>query len=461
MKQLITLVMLMIISSAFASSSDSLRINYRTRDVNWRADSLGQISLIVTGGSPPYTVTWADDPENSSIRKNLFAKEYSVRVDDASGHIATKKIPIRFQQEVWKKQGRINDSLLGVEDSMSTMLFRNSITQGTSGFIEYRAKDLRGEVTYGLQTDTTLVSTPEYAFYHHRNKLFIIMNGKIAGSYGKLKNDDVLHSSVIPDKTLYSSLNVKHTRFNKEILTSDFNKPLNVELIQNDRSCTENTKGSIDVIPKGGYGPYEIRTYQGNEVNESKLVNRTQLENSQYLVEVKDHRAKTIRLDADIANKVAWESSPDYRSEGSSLRKQSSEGWCNSRVLSSSRFDPGASGWLEFTVPDSSSRLFAGISNAKEQTTQLIYEGVYVQNSELYIIQIDQDGGFSKELIKRILPGDKIRFSIVSDTIYYSVNKEQLYSIPRVFTGLASIEVRMFNSNAMLSSLRTSFNCIQ
>ncbi|NVK28166.1 MAG: gliding motility-associated C-terminal domain-containing protein [Flavobacteriia bacterium] len=47
-------------------------------------DSIGSLDILITGGTPPYTVLW-DDGNTDSLRNNLVAGTYSVVVTDANG----------------------------------------------------------------------------------------------------------------------------------------------------------------------------------------------------------------------------------------------------------------------------------------------------------------------------------------------------------------------------------------
>lgn len=68
--------------------------NYNGFEIACAEDANGEIALLASGGTPPYTLSWLDMPGGGMIRQNLSAGTYVATLQDQNGCLLNESIPL-------------------------------------------------------------------------------------------------------------------------------------------------------------------------------------------------------------------------------------------------------------------------------------------------------------------------------------------------------------------------------
>ncbi|HIN40532.1 MAG TPA: PKD domain-containing protein [Flavobacteriales bacterium] len=90
----------------------------------------GQISVVVTGGTPPYTYSWSNGASTSNV-DSLCAGMYAVTVTDANGCDSTRTIPISNPAQLIVSTNGIDESYCSANDGSITV----SVSGGTPSYL--------------------------------------------------------------------------------------------------------------------------------------------------------------------------------------------------------------------------------------------------------------------------------------------------------------------------------------
>ncbi|MCS7086717.1 MAG: SprB repeat-containing protein, partial [Bacteroidia bacterium] len=86
------------LSNINVGSVPALAISAQVTDAGCGTAQGGAIDITVTGGRPPYTFQWSNGAVTEDL-VNLEAGEFTVRVTDANGRVATRTFEVKFQLE--------------------------------------------------------------------------------------------------------------------------------------------------------------------------------------------------------------------------------------------------------------------------------------------------------------------------------------------------------------------------
>ena len=196
-------------------------------------DGNGQINLDITGGTLPYTFTWADGPSGSA-RPNLVAGTYTVSLTDGRNCIVDTSIQITAPTKLLV-------SHTGVEPSCS---------EASDGAIQFNI--LGGTAPYRFQ-----------------------LNG---GTEEPLSGSEYLLDNLPKGGYGLTVLDSKDCSYNW-IVNLGEPDPLTLEATTENISCSGGMDGSIQLIPGGGAGAYSVSWTDG-----STLLERTGLTAGTYEV---------------------------------------------------------------------------------------------------------------------------------------------------------------------------------
>lgn len=452
-------------------SADSLRVNVNITHLS--GDSLGKISIQVAGGNPPYIYKWRDGSEQSS-RTGLYRGEYVVNISDAANRISVKKINLLYTQLPLLS----NDSVLNPNDTLRRILYKNTLDRGQNGHIDLIVNDLNGEKTFAFSSDT-VHAVPSHGFFINRNKLFLLLDQRISGNFGKVKKGDLLRirkegdrvsffmngvelsAARIEDRRFHSVLQTKKAVVDKDKILSSFNIPLVVETTITDSNCDTGAKGFLTVNIKGGVAPFSTKIYKGYEASESRLLGDRSFDPGPYLTVVTDLDGNLASRKSNIANKHNWRASSEFLSDPLNVKKSASDGWCNSRLVPAAPVNVNGDGWVEFQTGDTSSSIFFGLFPNATSSSAPVTQGLFISNRQLYSVQIDQDGGFQKDSITNITASSRIRIQLLGEQVNYLVDDTILLTLNTVVLPPLKVEARLFNSGGTISQIRTSYSCQQ
>jgi hypothetical protein len=461
------------------SANDSLQISASVRHIHWKPDSLGQIRVSVTGGQPPYSISWSDINYRTNTRRDLYPGSYTATVTDQAGRTATRSFEVAYHNTPERTSGQYRvDSLYATVDSVSAMLSANVLQSGESGAWEIQCHSLRGELVAGVRKDSVLSGLPDHGFYINKGKLFLIQEKKIAGSYGKVKPNDRLririesgvirsyrNSELLKTAPLIAAdyrnfVSVKGNGISNSEHVVSYNRPLVIIPKVIDKSCLRQTSGRIIPIVKGGDGPYDIQVFKGIDALPEKRISSDQMEPGKYMIKVTDHKNREKHVITEVATVLKWdaESVGDYSYDSSSVKRMNGDGWCGSRLYSETPVNTDDPGWIEI-VADTAGKFFIGLSNRNSGANTRMYQGIYNDHGKLQLIELDQDGGFTKEDLGRLAAGKPLRMEIhAGQVVCKSANR--LIGKSDLFTsGTCTLELSVFSSTTTINSIRTSYQC--
>ncbi len=227
----------------------------------------GATSVLVSGGTYPYTYTWSDDPMiTDSVRTDLIAGNYSITVSDANVCLEIIEITVNEPDSLTLDMIHTNVSCNGLADGDATV----SVTGGTNGY------SYLWDVNAGSQTTPTAT-------------------GLLAGTY--------------------------------EVTITDFNNCTNIASVTIDQPdvlalsdvpedvlCFGNATGAIDLSITGGTEPYDI-LWGGPNSFSSPNEDLTNLFAGAYVVTVTDANncvdSLSINIDQPTTGIMSSVSEPD------------------------------------------------------------------------------------------------------------------------------------------------------
>lgn len=288
-------------------------------DVLCNTDATGSITLVVTGGTAPYTYLWSNGSIASSI-SNLLAGVYSYQVTDANGCAATGFVEIFEPAAPLLVVPTIQDvSCSGFSDGSITL----TVTGGTPGYsyqwqnsqfllsqtggslIDFPADAYRYEVTdaNGCNVIDTVTIAEPTLLVSTISGVDILCKGDSTGSVSILVTGGVLPYSytwntgdVVPNVSNLpaGAYEVTVVDGNNCILTngivlSEPQDSLSFTFVTEDVLCNDGSNGSIALTVEGGTSPY---LYDWSNGSTSPLL--TSLTAGMYDFEVTDNNGCTI-----------------------------------------------------------------------------------------------------------------------------------------------------------------------
>ena len=183
-----------------------------------------------------------------------------------------------------------------------------------------------------------------------------------------------------------------------------------------------------------------------------------------YQLVITDARNRTNTFTYNILNCVNWGVLPTgfiMDSLGNLTKSGGSGSWANSFVNSSKILAGITDGaWVQFTVADTASQYLFGFGSVPlDSIPNDVNYTVYVNNSNLIVVESDNDGFYSKKQIGNIVPGDviKIQMSAVTGINYYK-NGVPFYQSNLLSNVRLLYQSGIYNSGNTIGTIRCSTN---
>ncbi len=246
------------------------------------ATNLGSISISVSGGLQPYTYLWSNGATTASLN-SIKSGIYSLVLTDASSKTISQTFTVLNCVD-WTDGTGVSINSTVLTKTVATLwgnsgaASENVLAGGSDGYMQFKpsgnAKFSAIGLTY-LNTDNDYLSI-DYAFLIDHKRLFIFSSGKLQGDFGRLKNSDILKIERKAETILYYKNDivifkeptkpdmdlVVDVAFNKmndyfeNVKSTFFSKPSLTGIVKN--YDNDLAKGSVELILKGGYAPYNF-----------------------------------------------------------------------------------------------------------------------------------------------------------------------------------------------------------
>jgi hypothetical protein len=171
---------------------------------------------------------------------------------------------------------------------------------------------------------------------------------------------------------------------------------------------------------------------------------------------VKDRSGEIINTRTELAARPFLKpGSQSFTTDTSFVKRVSGSGWCDSRVIADLTIDPTNTGWVEFSVD--TGQAFIGFTSKDPASS--VYQGIHINGSKLYSININRDGDFRKREVGAVINKSLVRLRLSGGTLTFYLNHKQIEEMPLLFEQPCSLELDLFSSDTSIHSLRTSYNC--
>jgi hypothetical protein len=271
------------ISGLKTSFPIDIKVQFSTTNVTCSTSEYGSVDATITGGLPPYTISW-DNGETTEDLTELLPGRYKLTVTDANGFLKTKTASI-YADLSWLNAVNVSTNNGVITKSNSSTLWdagaisENKLVAGMDGRVEYTIDATNKFLAFGLSSDNPDENLPgiDHAIVLLGGKrLFVMENGNIKGFSrykvgdkvriirvgNKIKyklNNNLIKKSVIDNQVeLFVDISIKASGAGFNGLKVDFcysneltASPIVVNVI-------DGILGSIDLNITGGKAPYQV-----------------------------------------------------------------------------------------------------------------------------------------------------------------------------------------------------------
>lgn len=310
------------IASVTINEPTAITLNYLDAPALCFGEASGQVSIISTGGTYPYTYTWSDTPSaTDSVRMDLLAGDYTITVTDDNGCEETIDVTVSEQPELLLDLSISNadcfnsntgTSTAGISGGLPPYAFQwdaNANNQNTQTAIDLTAGSY--EVTV---TDDNGCTISGIATVNEPPELQLTVSGVDIACFGN--NTGSVDLEIIGGTTPYQSINWvgpnAYTSNSEDIndlfagtynvVVMDANGCIATESIDIDQPatgimstmsapdtiCNASASGVANVSVNGGTGPY---TYDWSNGASTSLINN--LSDGVYYVTITDNGSCT------------------------------------------------------------------------------------------------------------------------------------------------------------------------
>jgi hypothetical protein len=490
-----------VLGKAVASFIKPLTINPIVTDVNSATQTLGSISLNISGGVPPYNV-FIKNPYSLNGQyltganiTNLDIGTYGITVYD------NNKASINASFTIYNKlDWRDSTGVLVTDSSLIKNTGINSWTDAgayslqelkadESGIITHKITALNTIYAFGLH-NTSLAKTGysykdmEYSFVISNRNLLIYKKNKLQLRFAtklvigdelvlsKSKNDIIFYYNGIKlyaftEPVAYGvSAQVSLFKANTELkqIRTTFVRPLKITYTQQDVNCIKGKYGTLAVTPFGGLAPYSI-LLDGVPVSKENVF--TNLKAGDYKLTVIDASKRELTQIITILNCPMWATIAKevvVNTNGDLLKNAGFDSWDNGNLKTAEPFAFSETpSWVSFSIPDTLSSFMLGFRSIDLDTTaQSTNYKLWIENSIATIIETDNDGFYNKRQIKRVSKGMGFKVQLTSTGIeYYTrVNTNvpyQLEYISKLFSNSTLIiETNINKVGSTINAVRVS-----
>ena len=457
MKRILQVVLFLLSSFFIANAQVSVvgKIDHLVPD---GIDTIGNISLTVSGSTSPYTYTWTPGSVNTKDLSNIKKGAYSVSVKSASNQTYAATYDLGYKV-LWTNLDRCtyrNDSL--VASTASSSLFsrassKNTLFANKDGWFEYVIDNISGSNRYigfadSLSPVGGSITDIDYGIYFNpsNQNVYAYRNGTTNLVKSSAKVGDVIKvervGNVISFKangvTGYSvtvsgvsqkvfklkaciSITSRFISVGCSFSKLDSSSIINyVKVVPNIThvSTYNSSDGKIVITPKNPFA--NTYTWAGSGVTTNSITSRSF---GTVAPTIKDSLANTSTYSYNIGYKVLWTNLDKcYWSNDSLVATTVSPKY--SSAASKNTLLPSTDGWFEYVIDNLGTYdYYIGYSDSLSPITGNYKEidyGIYYDGTSKYISYYE--GGNLSTIYGTPIVGDVIRIERTGNSIIYKVN---------------------------------------
>jgi hypothetical protein len=222
------------------------------------------------------------------------------------------------------------------------------------------------------------------------------------------------------------------------------------------------TSGSIALTVSGGKAPYQF-LWNDNSTEST----RNNLAAGIYTVTVSDGETQTKQLTYYVGNRVSWLEGPTGSSlsaseNGATLSRGTGNDWCAGHRRSNTIFDarttaPTPNYWITCIVIDASRKSLIGLATVPNANApQAENYRLFVNNDSLSVIEIDQDGFYTKRYLGAIADGDVLRMEMKPTGIFYYKNNILIHTTAVYASAIYRLEIDVFSGPSQITQIQSN-----
>jgi hypothetical protein len=486
---------------ALASFIKPLTINPIITDVNSTTGVLGSVDLNISGGKPPYSISWTSPylnhetfPSNQFI-SDLEIGTYTSKITDESGASIVQIFTIYNKIDWIDSIGVVvTDSSLIKTTGLDSWIDAGAYSQqelkaNESGFLIHKITSLKSKYAIGLH-NTALgkigyhYNTMEYSFVISNKKLLIYKRNKLQLRLATdlVVGDELRIQKVNGDISLYHnsiklfsqvltipigvSAQVSLFKANSELkqIKTTFVRPLHIFYTQQDVNCIKERLGEVTVNPIGGVPPYQYSFNNAAFVNTNFFKG---LINGNYTINVKDRTNREAKALITILNCPIWANNPtelSINSQGDVVKNGGGDTWDGTPLVTAEPFAfKETPSWISFKTPDTLSVFILGFRSIEfDETAQTTNYKLMIENSIATILETDNDGFYNKRELVKVTKDMGFKLQLTTNGIEYYVRTNdtaayELLYVSKLFSNATMIiENQLYKTGSKVNAIRVS-----
>lgn len=425
-------------------------------------DTLGSISLTVSGSASPYTYTWNPGILNTKDINNVMPGQYTLNVSSASSQTYAAKYSIGYKVD-WTNLYACyfrNDSLVSTATNYCRAVSKNTLAANTDGWVEYILDEFPLKFGFlglvdSISPNVSDISDYDFGFRFHTSFQTVqyLENGAYTTFDASPKVGDVMRIERIGN-SIYYKLNgttvrtITNTSIGGKVFklkmgfrtggkvnnmgcsflpsgNITFPNYINVKPLVKHSTGVGTNDGSLTLVPEIS-GTYNY-TWQPSGTTTNPYAG---LNVGQYQADIKNTDNYISKKYYDIGYKVSWTSLSACYFRNDSLVSTAASGEV-SYAVSRNTLAPNANGWFEFVLDELPIKYgwvgFLDSISPDKTTFNDVDFGFRFHNSQQYIYYFENGASNTIELSPKI--GDVFRLERVGNIIYYKLNGISLRSI--------------------------------